>query len=143
MKELMLSLLIWISANTPFAYEDTPLPGVVTASEEEMVQIRFRGDVPEGIDMDSVAAAGLYVFEARNVYLWDQIDLKTVEGKAALLHELVHYLQYEHGEHQIVDCIPQLEQAAYLAEAKYLKQHGKKPKFDGMHIVLVSMCWDG
>jgi hypothetical protein len=139
----MLSLLIWIGANTPLAHEATPLPGVVTASQEEMVQIRFRGDVPEGIDMDSVAAAGLYVFEERNVYLWENIDLRTVEGKAALLHELVHYLQYEQGEHEFADCTAQLEQAAYLAEAKYLEQHGVKPKFDGMHIVLVSMCWDG
>ena len=141
MKELTLALLIWINAHTPLAYEDTPLPSVATASQEELQQIRFRGDMPEGVETDTVNTVGVYVFQERKIYMWEDFDFATVEGKAALVHELVHYLQYEHGLDETVDCIAQLEMAAYNAEAKYLKQHGRKPKFDGMHIVLSSMCW--
>ena len=142
MKELTLALLIWINGHTPLAYEDTPLPSVTTASQQELQRIRFSGDMPEGIETDTANTVGVYVFQERKIYVWEDYDFDTVEGKAALVHELVHYLQYENGLHKSVDCTAQLELAAYNAEAKYLKQHGKQPKFDGMHIVLSSMCWD-
>lgn len=142
MKELTLALLIWINGHTPLAYDDTPLPSVSTASLVELQQIRHRGDMPEGVESDTANTVGVYVFQERKIYMSENFDFDTVEGKAALVHELVHYLQYENGLHETVDCTAQLELAAYTAEAKYLKQHGKQPKFDGMHIVLSSMCWD-
>jgi hypothetical protein len=142
MKELTLALLMWIGSHTPLAYEDTPLPSVATASQKELTVIRYRGDVPEGFEMDTGSTVGVYLFEERKIYLWENYDFTTVEGKAALVHELVHFLQYEHGLHETADCTAQLELAAYSAEAEYLKQHGMKPKFSGMDIVLASMCWD-
>ena len=142
MNELTLALLMWIGSHTPLAYENTPLPIVATASQEQLHNIRFRDNVSEGIDADALTTVGVYVFEERKIYLWKDFDFTTIRGRAALVHELVHYLQYEQGMHETVDCTAQLELAAYKAEAEYLKQHGKTPKFDGMHMVLSSMCWD-
>lgn len=83
----------------------------------------YPGDVPQGVDVDSIAVAGLY----GKVYLLDDVDLATPEGRAVLLHELVHHLQYRHGLDKSAPCVSSLEQAAYTAQRRYLEQHGKNP----------------
>ena len=141
-KELMLSLLTWISVNTPLAYDGAPLPELVRASENQLTHMSFHGELPQGTKADR-SVVGVYLPEEHNVYLSNDVDLATVEGRAVLLHELVHYLQYENGLHKTAQCIAQLEQTAYAAEAKYLLQRGKQPDFDAMQVSILSMCeWD-
>ena len=142
MTELTLALLLWIDSNTSLKYSDSPLPSIEIASMERLHEIRYRDDVSEGIDSETSNTVGVYVFEERKIYLWEKFDLHSIDGKAALVHELVHYIQYETGMNETADCTEQLEFAAYRAEGEFLKQHGVKPKFDGMHVMLASMCWD-
>ncbi len=67
----------------------------------------------------------------------DDLDIKTLKGKAALLHEIVHYLQDVAIQNQNAamidkvnssDCIEEAyEAAAYNAEIAYIRQNGQDP----------------
>lgn len=70
----------------------------------------------------------------------DSLDLKTEEGKAILLHELVHYLQYEESLNDNVECKNELEALAYTLEAEYLNGQGVKHSISQNHIKNVSTC---
>jgi hypothetical protein len=141
MKELTLALLMWISSNTPLAYDGLYLPEVVSVRQGELLNILYDGKVPQGTDAVSLEIAGLYHFEDGTIYLAHDVDLATIEGKAVLVHELVHYLQYRHGLDRSVPCMVALERDAYAAQRKYLVEHGKTPDFNELHVALASTCW--
>lgn len=141
MKELTIALLMWISSHTPLTYDSSNVPDVLFVPQDKLVEILYQGNVPQGLDVDSVSVAGLYNYKDGNIYLLDDIDVSTIEGKAVLLHELVHYLQYQHGVDKSVACMRKLERSAYDAQAKYLQEHGKSPNFNELHVMLVSTCW--
>ena len=83
---------------------------------------------------------GLYNFNEGNVYLLDSIDLGTNEGKAILLHELVHFLQYQTGLDDDAKCKNELESLAYVLEAKFLESHDHAHNISASHIDKVSQC---
>lgn len=143
MKELTLALLLWISSNTSLTYDGLQVPEVMQVPEEKLADILYHGQVPKGRNVNRVSVAGVYNFRDGAIYLLDSEDLETVEGRAVLVHELVHYLQYRNGLDKSVECIRKLEPAAYAAQTKFLAQHGKGPEFDDMHILLASNCWRG
>lgn len=140
MKELTVALLMWISSSTSLVYDGAHVPEIVRLPQDKLVHVLYQGEVPRGLDIDSVSVAGLYNFRDGNIYLLESEDLETVEGRAVLVHELVHYLQYHSGVDRSVECIRKLEPAAYAAQAKYLAQHGKAPEFDQLRILVVSNC---
>lgn len=141
MKELTVALLIWISSNTPLAYDGSHAPELVSVSQQQLVHIFYQGDIPQGTDLETFSVAGVYNYKDGKVYLLQDVDLTTIEGKAVLVHELVHYLQYHHGLDKSVDCMSRLERAAYETQAKYLTRNGKIPAFNELHVLLVSNCW--
>ncbi len=138
MKELTIALLIWISSHTPMTYDGSHFPNVVTVPHERLVHILYKGDLPQGLDPEIVSVAGLYNFRDGNIYLLEDEDLTTIEGQAVLIHELVHYLQ--HGIDKQVECMRELESAAYAAQAEFLAQHDQEAPFNDMHVLLVSAC---
>ncbi len=140
MKELTIALLMWISSHTPMTYDGAHFPNVVTVPHERLVHILYKGDLPQGLDPEIVSVAGLYNFHDGNIYLLEDEDLTTIEGRAVLIHELVHYLQYYHGIDKQVECMRELEPAAYAAQAKFLAQHDQEAPFNDMHVLLVSAC---
>lgn len=140
MKELTVALLMWIGSHTPLAYDGSHAPGVVRVHHDELVQILYQDDRPRDIDVDNVSVAGLYNFKDGNIYLLDSVDVSTVEGRAVLVHELVHYLQYHHGQDKSIQCMRMLEPQAYRTQADYLDQHGKTSPFNELHILLASQC---
>ena len=140
MKELTIALLMWISSHTPMTYDGSHFPNVVTVPHERLVHILYKGDLPQGLDPEIVSVAGLYNFRDGNIYLLEDEDLTTIEGQAVLIHELVHYLQYYHGIDKQVECMRELESAAYAAQAEFLAQHDQEAPFNDMHVLLVSAC---
>ncbi|MDX1489421.1 MAG: DUF6647 family protein [Acidiferrobacterales bacterium] len=140
MKEVTLALLMWINSNTPLAYQDQDLPEIVSADQEQLVRLMYEGDVPQGLDVDSITVDGLYNHRDDKIYLHEKLDLAAPEGRAVLVHELVHYLQYQQGLEKVVPCMRKLEPAAYAAQGKYLEQHNKQAPFNQLHVLLVSMC---
>ena len=122
MADLVVSLLIWIGSQLNLAVELDSVPAVRFASGEMLVQMAFAGERPAAANHKKVL--GLYDFQNQIIYLAEGTDLKSGEGKAVLVHELVHFLQYQHGVHRRIACIGELEPPAYLLESVYRSRHG-------------------
>ncbi len=143
MKETTLALLLWISSHTPLAYDGHAPPEIMRVPHAELIQILYNGEIPQGVDTKTISIAGLYNYLDGKIYLQDDVDLATAEGRAVLVHELVHHLQYYHGLDKSVPCIGSLEPAAYAAQRAYLAEHGKQPDFNEPLVIMASMCWPG
>ena len=116
------------------------IPNIERVSTNEMLKVAFGGKLPKNVNMKSLQIYGLYNYKNKSIYLLDEIDLSTEEGQAILLHELVHYLQYENGHDKQAQCKNQLESLAYKLEAKFLKANRKKVSFSNAHVARVSRC---
>ncbi len=140
MKELTLALLTWIGGHTSLAYDGNGLPEIVQVDQHQLVRILYDGSLPQGLDIDRVTVEGLYNFRDGKIYLSSNIDLATTEGQAVLVHELIHYLQYQQGLERSVPCMRALELSAYAAQAEYLRQHGGQSPFNEVQVLAVSTC---
>ena len=116
------------------------IPNIEKVSNGEMLAIAFGKQLPKAINQQNMQIYGLYNFKNKTVYILDSIDLNTQKGKSILLHELVHYVQYQNGHDERVECKNKLENLAYHLEARYLKQHGQRVSFTDRHVQRVSQC---
>ena len=140
MKDIVVSLLLWISSQSSLVYDGTTTPGVIKVSKHELVNEMYDGAPPFSLNVNAVTAIGMYNFNKGDIYLLDHIDLNTVTGRSVLLHELVHFLQYEHGIDKTISCKRKLELLAYTLEKKYLISHNVRPHFGDSHIQRANTC---
>ena len=122
---LMAELLGWINDNSTFSYSGEKSPSVKRVSPMKMANIAFGGNMRKDLDLEKFKIYGLYNFQENTIYLVNWLDLGSEKGKAILLHELVHFLQYQYGQENNVKCRNELEALAYLLETQYLTSHGK------------------
>lgn len=139
-EQLMISLLEWINVHTEFEYKNTYLPSLVFVNSQNIAEIAFGKSLPADIDAMSLNIMGLYNFNEKTIYLLDSVDLKTEAGRAILLHELVHYLQYEEKIDKEIECKNELEALAYSIEAQYLHEHNQGHNINQKFIHNVSSC---
>jgi hypothetical protein len=139
-EELVSGLLGWINNHSSFKYDIDNIPEVKKVSSREIAKVAFGGTLPKAVNPDNLQIFGLYNFNEGTVYLLDSIDLDTDEGKGILLHELVHYLQYQTGLDDNVKCKNELESLAYVLEAKFLESHEHDHNISASHIQKVSQC---
>ncbi len=72
-----------------------------------------------------------YNRKTKTIYLHDQTDFSTLEGKSTILHEYVHFLQFAYGLDQSVSvCIDELEKDAHELGIKYLIDNGEPKDSD-------------
>ncbi len=138
--ELAAGLLGWINSHSSFEYDIKNIPDIKKVSATEIATVAFGGELPAAVNPDTLKIFGLYNFNEGSVYLLDSIDLDTDEGKGILLHELVHYLQYQTGMDDNVKCKNELESLAYVLEAKFLESNDHKHNISASHIQKVSQC---
>ena len=138
--ELAAGLLNWINSHSSFDYDIDNIPDIKKVSSTQIAEVAFGGELPKNINPDTLQIFGLYNFNDGAVYLLDSIDLDTDEGKGILLHELVHYLQYQTGMDADAKCKNELESLAYVLEAKFLESHDHDHKITDAHIDSVSQC---
>lgn len=141
-EQLMAGLVDWIDEHTSFDHDIDKLPGLVFANPHVIAEVAFGGDLPGNIDASSLNILGLYNFNDKAIYILDSLDMESEEGKGILLHELVHYLQYEDNINENVECKNELEALAYLLEAKYLNDKSIEHNISQKHIDKVSECRD-
>jgi hypothetical protein len=139
-EELTAGLLGWINSHSSFTYDIDKIPDIKKSSAKEIAEVAFGGELPKAVNPESLQIFGLYNFNDGAVYLLDSIDLDTNEGKGILLHELVHYLQYQTGMDEDAKCKNELESLAYVLEAKFLESHDHKHNISASHIDKVSQC---
>ena len=138
--ELTAGLLGWINKHSSFEHNIDKMPDVVKVSALEMAYVAFGDDLPKAIDPENLQIYGLYNFNEEAVYILDTLDLETEKGRGVLLHELVHFLQYQYDQDENVKCRNELESLAYILEAKYLQSHDHEHKISMSHINKVSQC---
>ena len=138
--ELTAGLLGWINQHSSFEHNIDKMPDVVKVSALEMAHVAFGDDLPKAIDPEKLQIYGLYNFNEEAVYILDTLDLETEKGRGVLLHELVHFLQYQYDQDENVKCRNELESLAYILEAKYLQSHDHEHKISMSHINKVSQC---
>lgn len=146
MKELLTGLLLWIGQNTGMVYDvNDGLPQVKQVEPDKLVALRFNGKVPAQVSLvDRRHAAerieAMYHPDTRTIYVRRGVDLTSVDGRGALVHELVHFIQYKKGVHHKVVCPNALEKDAYRAQAAYLEENGVEPAFDAFTVIVRSTC---
>ena len=139
-EELAAGLLGWINGHSSFTYDINDLPDIRKVSAQKIAEIAFGGELPAAVNPENLNLFGLYNFNEKAVYLLDSIDLASNEGKGILLHELVHYLQYQTGVSDDAKCTNELESLAYVLEAKFLESNNQQHKITSSHISKVSQC---
>ena len=137
---LIKDLLKWIGKNSSFDVSFDELPNVIRVSSDDMLMVAYKNRFPHAVDAKKLQIYGLYDFKDKTVYILDSLDFDSEEGKGILLHELVHYLQYQYGENKKVNCKNELERLAYLLEAEYLHDHGEEKTFTDEHVARASRC---
>lgn len=139
-EDLVSGLLNWINQHSSFTYDLSDLPVVNKVPAREIATIAFGGELPKAVDVDSLQIYGLYNFNEKAIYILDSLDLNSERGRAILLHELVHFLQYQVGDDKKVECKNELESLAYLMEAKYLQAHDQPHTLNVKQISRLSEC---
>lgn len=137
---LMPKLIEWINNHSSFKHSVDDYPVVRRVDTEKIAEIAFGKSVPMALDFETLKISGLYNFNEKVIYLHDSVDLETEKGRAVLLHELVHFLQYHYEIDESVECKNELESIAYLLEAKYLVEHNETSHVDNGAINNISQC---
>ena len=139
-EELIAGLLKWINSHSSFQHDIENVPAVVKVSAMDMAKVAFGDKLPAAIDPEKLQIYGLYNFNNESVYILDSLDLNSEKGRGVLLHELVHFLQYQYDQDESVKCKNELEALAYILEAQYLKSQQHEHKISMNHINKVSQC---
>ena len=112
MKELMMSLLLWIGANSTLPVEGVPLPEIEFLSSEELHNLYTEEDACD------TNYRALYDMNHTIIYLLDDWDESNLIDRSFLLHELVHHVQKEEGyEFRVMR-----EEESYLLQFSYLEE---------------------
>lgn len=90
-----------------------------------------------------VTVEAIYDHETGSILANEEIDLDSIYGQSLLVHELVHFLQFENAVPK--RCVGDYEQLAYYTQADWLEAQGVKDpwkvmRIDPFTVVAVSYC---
>ena len=125
-EELATALIDYIYNHTLFgslAPDDLEPPPIIHVSHDEIVDVAFGEHLSKETDTSNIKIYGLYNNKTRQLLLLEDINLHKQVGEGILLHELVHFFQYETGLNQAAHCIQELEPLAYRTESKFLEKY--------------------
>ena len=113
MKEIVLSLMVWIGVNTDYVME-VPHPTILRATQADLQE--KTGGMYGGRHV-----LGVYMPRTRTVYLDEGVDENTPSGKSTIVHELVHH--YQAVSRRAVSNACLFEAEAYSIEDKWRRQN--------------------
>ena len=141
MKELVLTLMLWIGGQTGFPIPDPPTVEIKTTRELNNVLYDCENLInqdkalydsvcisdTEDVESNKVTnVLALYNNETKEIYLPSYFDMNNLAHRAILLHELVHHLQYNAGYNKKVRCPGLLEKQAYDLMDVWLAENNTK-----------------
>lgn len=138
--ELLNVLLVWINCNSSFDYRLNEMPRIKKVNEIQMKSLASGNELPASVVPITLRIKGLYNFHSKTIYLLDSFSINNEEDRAILLHEVVHFLQFQYGDDNFFDCKQKLESFAYRLQAKYLYHKNQKIDITGQHIRQASRC---
>ncbi len=121
MKELMLSLLTWVGANTSYQV-DVALPNLAMVTEHNMCAVY---GVNNKSQCDALKLRGFYN-KASTIYMRMDFDLHDPHHQSQLLHELIHYIQWANGRDES-ECLGHLELEAYDLQDRWREERDLAP----------------
>ena len=121
MKSVVVSLLVWLNANSHYEYFAEP-PVVRTTDPESLVYLVL-GEIPRMPARAKTAIRRLYGVDTKTIWLRDDFNPEDPENLSHLIHELVHFLQYRPENRELRPCGRELEREAYEIQNKYLAAH--------------------
>ncbi len=101
-------------------------------SLDEM-QRKFKGNTT-GDTSDTWA---VYDVETKTMYFHDEFDFSTLKAKSYVLHEYIHFLQFEYGMDKDLACPRQIEHDSYRLQIKYLTDNGVDKNSDLIHVLII------
>lgn len=139
MQETILALLLWASQYTGIEYPGPP-PELRQVSASELVDLSVPNATPAAREYLAGHLMAIYKFDHKRIYVSVAVDLSTEYGKSIIVHELVHFLQFQTGRQAHAPCAGALEQPAYQAQKAYMLTHGVKPDFDDFTVASYGQC---
>ncbi len=125
MKELIISLMIWVGANTDYKV-DFPVP-----------QVKRMGIIMEEIIFPDYE--GFYDYKKNIIYIRGGLDIKDSWTQGVLLHEVIHYLQDMNNAQ--FKCTAEMEKDAWPLQKKYLKEvHNYIWDYNILWYLVISDC---
>ena len=132
MVETIFAMMLWIETNTDYQVSSIQ-PNIVITEPSNLC-------VAYGInDKGQCGASRLLGFYDKNmtIYLRDDYQHGNIEHASWLLHELIHYVQWENGQEKTT-CLGELEAEAYELQDVWRAQFGLEPKVDPFKLIMLS-----
>ena len=150
MEALLLSLLLWINQNSHYTYDaNHGLPELRAADQMTLAAMIIDDESTLMRDQHSPSFKDFVnqleaVYDHKNqvILISSKIDMHSGYGHSVIVHELVHFVQYQHQIHHDVACLNALERDAYDIQARYMEAHHIPKNFDDLTIALRSLCLD-
>lgn len=144
-----MSLLLWINQNTTYNYDpDLGLPDLIVASQMQLAEVIIDDKATLANERDSASfqdfinqLQAVYNHDLKTILLSNKIDPTSGYGRSVLVHELIHFIQYQQKQNEKVACLSALERDAYTLQARYMDTHDIPKNFDEATIAIRSMCW--
>ena len=133
MKELLMTLMLWIGANTNYNV-DLSLPEIIRMDKAPLEYQYFKEEVPRDSDVH-----GFYNLKDKKIYIRGEYPLDHPWAQGLLLHELLHYVQDMNNTN--FGCVAEMEKEAWPLQQKYLKEvHEFDWQYDKLWYMTVSSC---
>ena len=135
MSEIILSLMLWIGDNTSYdVYLNTP---IITLTNQHNMCAQY--GINNKSRCEGQRMAGFYDRD-QTIYLGLHFKVDNSHYQSQLLHELVHYVQWENGEDGST-CLGLLELEAYELQDQWREQQGLEPLLgDFNRLMLEASC---
>lgn len=150
MEALVIALIIWINQHSHFEYDlhhGTP----VIRQAEQMALAASIIDDEAVLKKDEHTASfqdfvdqlvAVYDHRQKTILISSKIDIHSPYARSVIVHELVHFIQYQQGVNRKADCLNALERDAYAIQACYMDAHHIPKTFNDVTVALRSTCWD-
>ena len=134
MKELLVTLMLWIGANTNYNV-DLSLPEIIRMDKSPLEYQYFKGKVPKDSDIH-----GFYNLKDKKIYIRGEYPLEHPWSQGLILHEVIHYLQDMNNIK--FECVAEMEKDVWPLQKKYLKEvHNFDWDYDELWYKTVSSCY--
>jgi hypothetical protein len=135
-------LVTW--SNGDWTCNNQTLPALYRVESEELIGVLY-GDNVSKLSPDQWKYAAEFLDGAYNnykniIYLHNRVNLETTSGMSYLVHELIHYIQYDTGKNKSAKCMHALEYDAYAIQNAFMVSYLQKPEVDPFTMAMQSMC---
>lgn len=138
MADIMFSLLLWIGDHSQHDIY-LRLPNV---SQVEQSSICQQYGINTKTECDNRSLIGFYDMDL-TIYLPLNYSPETLHQQSQLLHELVHFIQWENMNENESYCLGEKEYEAYQLQNLWRGQNGLEPVSDGFTLMmLAASCED-